>query len=123
MHARLQPHARKAAAPCTQGCIPVPSPYSAASLFSCVPSLFSCVSEVRLRANLDLILEDARTSCEACTVSLQLEQSVGVLTSEKRPVWHELRSQLCRDQAHCTHTCTMALDPLMIPLAAALWRY
>ena len=32
-------------------------------------------------------------------LQLQLEQSVGVLTSEKRPVWHELRALLCRDQA------------------------
>ena len=43
------------------------------------------------------------TVAAGISLQLQLEQSVGVLTSEKRPVWHELRAQLCRDQANA-HT-------------------
>ena len=115
-----------------------------------------CVSEGRLRENLELILDDARTATEACAVpggilstrarapavltmtiptvtvltmaagislQLQLEQSVGVLTSEKRPVWHELRAQLCRDQANATLTMAtpmMAILTMATPTMAIL---
>lgn len=59
-----------------------------------------CVSEERLCANLQLILDDARAATSGggpAGLSQQLAESVGVLTSELRPTWHALRAQLSRD--------------------------